>query len=56
MNLFNAAISSSDCFHKLEYASGKIENAMDALLNYTDAKENNLSPPVIDGAKNAFIS
>lgn len=56
VNLFNAALSSSDCFHKLEYASQKIEGAMDSLYNYTDAKENNPSSDRIEAAKKAFIA
>jgi len=56
LNFYGQALASSDCFHKLEYASGKIENALDALYNYTDAKINNPDPDKIDAARRAFLN
>jgi hypothetical protein len=56
LNYYGSALASSDCFHKLEYASGKIENALDALYNYTDAKTNDPNPDKIDAARKAFLN
>lgn len=56
LNFYGQALGSSDCFHKLEYASGKIEMALDALFNYTDAKTNNPDPDRIDAARKAFLA
>jgi len=44
LDFYGSALGSSDCYHKLEYASVKIENALEALYNYTDAKTNNPNP------------
>lgn len=56
LNFYGQALASSDCFHKLEYASGKIEMALGALFNYTDAKTNNPDPDKIDAARRAFLA
>ena len=56
LEFYAAALGSSDCYHKLEYASGKIENALEALQNYTDAKSNNPDPDKIDTARKAFLA
>ena len=49
-------MGSSDCFHKLEYASQKIENALSALSAFADAKTGGSDPGQIEAARKAFIA
>jgi hypothetical protein len=56
LKFYGASLASSDCFHKLEYASGKIELALDALYNYTNAKTYDPNPDKIDAARKAFLA
>jgi hypothetical protein len=56
LTYYGAALGSSDCFHKLEYASQKIENALSALSAYADAKTGGSDPGQIEAARKAFIA